>query len=246
MTRPPIAISYQPKAEDYLPVVVAAIRRHLGDWPIVLVTQQDELPPEHWLQRNGIQSITDWSYSEGANKVMRLWEHQAVLSRHYEKWIWWHDDMLLLRPIADPESEFARAIVRQPEKRRPNKELTNWQRWLWDTLNFFQCQGIAAPNPVLHIPRLIERRVLEGIPSTWLRDRLLFEPTYLLWHWHHQRMTPELAEGYRKGEFKDKLCSLDQLEREGYTILCWGKKIDHSAAREEFGKYYPLDFDPPH
>jgi len=71
---------------------------------------------------------------------------------------------------------------------------------------------------------------------------LLFEPTYLLWRWHQQGLVLQLAEGYRKGDFKSEISSLDQLEKEGYTILCWGRKIDHVAARAEFGKYYPLVF----
>jgi len=180
MRRPPIAISYQPKRNDYLPVVVAAIRHYLDDWPIVLVTQEDELPPETWLTKNDVHTITNWAYSQGANKVQRLWDHQFVLSRDYSRWIWWHDDMLLLRPVADPVKEFSQAIVRKPERDRPNKELSNWDCWLWDTLSFFQCQGIVAPNPVLHIPRLIDRSVLESLPTHWDRRRLLFEPTYLL------------------------------------------------------------------
>jgi len=243
MNRPPIAISYQPKANDYLPVVVAAIRHHLGDWPISLVTQRNELPPKAWLIRNQIHPVTDWSYPDGANKVLRLWEHQAVLSRHYSQWIWWHDDMLLLRPVGDPVKEFSLPLVRKAEAERPGKVLSNWEGWLWDTLSFFQCQGIQAPNPVLHIPRLVDRDTLDSIPANWQRSRLLFEPTYLLWHWHQRKLSPEVARGYRKGEFKGDLTPLPQLREQGYTILCWGKKIDHKAAREELGKHYSLGFD---
>lgn len=242
MDKPPIAISYRPKRHDYLPVVVAAIRRHLGDWPIALVTQDSELPPGNWLRRNQIRAITDWRYTEGANKVRRLWDHHEVLARYFERWIWWHDDMLLLRPVADPVEEFSRPLVRQRERARPNRELSNWDGWLWDTLGFFQCQGIAAPNPVLHTPRLIDRAVLATIPGHWARDRLLFEPTYLLWAWHRSGLIPQVAEGYRKGHFKAELASLETLEREGFTVLCWGRKIDHAAARAAFGQHYPLTF----
>ena len=209
----------------------------------VLVTQEDELPPQPWLARNQIQPLTDWAYSEGGNKVIRLWDHQAALARHHSQWIWWHDDMLLLRPIADPVTEFSAPLVRKAEAERPNKSLSNWEGWLWNTLNFFQCQGITAPNPVLHIPRLIDRDILDSIPPGWQRDRLLFEPTYLLWHWHQQGLEPQVARGYRTGEFKDQITPPDNLRAEGYTILCWGKKIDHGAAREEFGKHYPLGFE---
>ena len=77
-TTVPIAISYRPKANDYLPVVVAAIRRFLGDWPIVLLTQARHLPPPAWLEAWHVDTITDWAHSDNANKVLRLWEHQEI------------------------------------------------------------------------------------------------------------------------------------------------------------------------
>ena len=77
----PIAISYRPKRHDYLPAVVAAIRRHMGDWPIVLLCEAGHLPPNKWLQRHAIQTITDWEHSPGANKVLRLWERTPVWGR---------------------------------------------------------------------------------------------------------------------------------------------------------------------
>ncbi len=240
--QPPIAISYRPKKDNYLPVVVASIRRHLGDWPIVLLTEEKHLPPENWLRNNDVNAITGWEHSQDANKVLRLWEHQEIFSRHFERWIWWHDDMVLLRPLEDPEAEFSRPLVAQGERKRPNKELSNWRGWLWDTLGFFRCLNIPAPNPVLHIPRVIEREMLVSIPAEWNRQRLLFEPTYLLWRWHQLGITAEIAEDYRCSEFKDKIPSIFELEAAGFTILNWGKKINHESAHAEFGELYPLTF----
>ena len=82
-TTVPIAISYRPKANDYLPVVVAAIRRFLGDWPIVLLTQARHLPPPAWLEAWHVDTITDWAHSDNANKVLRLWEHQEIFAAHF-------------------------------------------------------------------------------------------------------------------------------------------------------------------
>lgn len=239
---PPIAISYRPKRHDYLPVVVAAIRHHLGDWPIVLLTAKKDLPPHKWLEINRVDTITDWQHSQKANKILRLWEHQEIFSRHFERWIWWHDDMLILRPVKDPQTEFSRPLVARGERKRPNKELSNWHGWLWDTLNFFQCLNISAPNPVLHTPRVIDREMFNSIPGDWNRTRLLFEPTYLLWRWHQLGVDVEVAECYRKGEFKEQIPPISQLEDAGFTIFTWGRKMDHESARIEFGKMYPLNF----
>ncbi len=243
ISRAPVAISYRPKEQDYLPVVVAAIRRHLGDWPVVLLTEKVSLPPDKWLKNNKIETITDWRHSDGANKILRLWEHQEVFARHLERWIWWHDDMLLLRPLADPEAEFSRPLVRHRQRKRPNKELNNWHTWLWDTLGFFRCLSVSAPNPVLHIPRLIDRVALASIPAQWNRSRLLFEPTYLLWHWHCQQVKPDVAENYRECIFEGEMPPLADLEASGQTILNWGRHIDHDSAAREFGRQYPLGFE---
>ncbi len=242
ISRAPIAISYRPKAQDYLPVVVAAIRRHLGDWPIALLTEKHHLPPENWLAINEIEAITDWQHSPGANKILRLWEHQEIFAAHYERWIWWHDDMLLLRPLADPEAEFARPRVRHGQRKRPNKALNNWHNWLWETLGFFRCLSISAPNPVLHTPRLIERAGLRAIPAQWNRKRLLFEPTYLLWQWHRLGLEPELAEDFRECQFEGEIPPLAELEASEWTIFNWGRQVDHASAEREFGRLYPLDF----
>jgi len=238
----PIAISYRPKRHDYLPVVVAAIRRHLGDWPIALLTREETLPPAQWLDSQDIQVITDWCHSADANKVLRLWEHQDVFARHFERWIWWHDDMLILRPLADPVSEFQRPLVRHGPRSRPNRQLSNWHGWLWDTLGFFECQTIPAPNPVLHIPRLIDRAVLQSIPPDWNRNRLLFEPTYLLWHWDQLGLDYQITEDYRIGIFDGQMPSIEELERRGYSLATWGRKIDHEAARASLVRHYPLEF----
>ncbi|KAA1191899.1 hypothetical protein F0M18_10250 [Pseudohalioglobus sediminis] len=239
---PPIAISYRPKEHDYLPVVVGAIRHHLGDWPVVLLTETSQLPPAPWLKQNAIHTITDWSHSERANKILRLWEHQEIFARHFPAWIWWHDDMLLLRPLADPVSTFETPLIRHRQRKRPNEKLSNWDNWLWETLSFFRCQNIYAPNPVLHTPRVIRRESLERIPETWNRKRLLFEPTYLLRQWHDAGIRPELATGFRKSVFSGSLPALESLREEGFTILNWGRGIDHAAARSEFGRHYPVDF----
>ena len=238
----PIGISYRPKEHDYLPAVVGAIRRHLGDWPIALLTEKQYLPPDAWLRRYKVQTITGWAHTPKANKVLRLWEHHYVFAQHFDRWIWWHDDMLLLRPIDDPAWEFDQPRIAKRQRRRPNEELSNWHNWLWDTLNFFRCQNIYAPNPVLHVPRLIERQVLDSIPENWNRKRLLFEPTYLLWHWHQQGAKPELAKDFRKSVFKGDVPAVDGLADEGYTMLNWGRGINHDSAREQFGRHYPLDF----
>lgn len=243
MNRPPIAISYRPKEHDYLPVVVAAIRRHLGDWPIVLLTGKADLPPQHWLESNAVHTITDWAHSPRANKILRLWEHQAIFAEHLEAWIWWHDDMLLLHTPADPVATFDQPLIAQRQRKRPNEALTNWQNWLWETLGFFRCQNIYAPNPVLHTPRLIERRFLYSIPDNWNRKRLLFEPTYLLWKWHATQTRPQLASSFRKCQFKGDIPDIDNLAAAGYTIFNWGRKIDHAHAAQVFGKHYPLTFD---
>ncbi len=240
--RPPIAISYRPKEDDYLPVVVGAIRQHLGDWPVALLTEQHTLPSRCWLDTHGIAPITDWHHSERAGKVLRLWEHQQVLAQHFDAWIWWHDDMLLLRPLENPVETFDAPLIAHRQRKRPNKELRNWENWLWETLAFFRCQNIYAPNPVLHTPRLIRREILESIPAQWNRKRLLFEPTYLLWAWHNSQIRPELARGFRKSAFSGKIPSLESLRDQGFTIMNWGKKIDHQKAREEFGRHYALDF----
>ena len=240
--RAPIAISYRPKAHDDLPVVVAAIRHHLGDWPIALLTEAHTLPPAAWMESNAIQPITDWCHSPGANKVLRLWEHQAIFARHFERWIWWHDDMLLLRPVADPELEFARPRVRFSQRKRPNRALSTWHCWLWDTLGFFRCQNVPAPNPVLHIPRLIERDALAAIPDTWNRSRLLFEPTYLLWHWHRTGQEAFVDPGVRRAVFAGELPPLADLEGDDCLILNWGRKIDRPSLERSFGSRYPLNF----
>ena len=236
--KPPIAISYRPKEQNYLPVVVAAIRHHLGNWPIVLLTETQHLPPETWLERNEIQMITNWKHSTRANKVFRLWEHQYIFAEHFESWIWWHDDMLLLRPIQDPETEFSLPLIAHRQRKRPNEELNNWQNWLWETLAFFRCQNIYAPNPILHTPRLIRRTLLHSIPENWNRKRLLFEPTYLLWTWHQAGIKPKMANNYRKAVFTGDIPSIETLQSDGYTMFNWGKKINHQAAQLEFGKLY--------
>ncbi len=243
ISRAPIAISYRPKAQDYLPVVVASIRHHLGDWPISLLTESASLPPNKWLENNRIQAITDWEHSAGANKILRLWEHQEIFARHHERWIWWHDDMLLLRQLENPEHEFSRPLVRHGQRKRPNKELNNWHLWLWDTLGFFRCLSVAAPNPVLHTPRLIERACLAEIPAQWNRKRLLFEPTYLLWKWHRRGMRTEIAENFRECCFEGEIPSLQELEATGSTIFNWGRHIDHAAAARVFSRRYPLAFE---
>ena len=241
--RPPIAISYRPKANDYLPVVVAAIRQHLGDWPITLLTEKQTLPSRRWLHANAITTITDWRHSEKAGKVLRLWEHQQVFAQHFESWIWWHDDMLLLRSLEDPVATFDAPLIAHRQRKRPKKELRNWENWLWETLAFFRCQNIYAPNPVLHTPRLIKRNLLESIPESWNRKRLLFEPTYLLWSWHNAGIQPELARDFRKGFFSGELPTLEALRDRGFTIINWGQKIDHAQVKAEFGRHYPIDFD---
>lgn len=241
--RPPIAISYRPKEHDYLPVVVAAIRHHLKDWPIALLTEAQHLPPEPWLERMQIQAITDWRHSPKANKIFRLWEHQYVFAKHFDSWIWWHDDMLLLRDVSDPEQEFSAPLIAHRQRKRPNEQLSNWHNWLWETLSFFRCQNIYAPNPVLHIPRLIRRDLMDSIPDNWNRKRLLFEPTYLLWAWHQTDRQPEVARGYRKSVFTGSIPPLESLQNAGFTIFNWGKKIDHAAASREFGTRYPTSFD---
>ncbi len=243
MNRPPIAISYRPKEHDYLPVVVAAIRRHLGDWPIVLLTEEIHLPPQHWLQENQVLTITDWEHSPGANKILRLWEHQAIFAERLDAWIWWHDDMLLLSSPDDPAAVFDRPLIAHRQRKRPNEAMTNWHNWLWETLAFFRCQSIYAPNPVLHTPRLIERHWLEAIPANWNRKRLLFEPTYLLWKWHRQDIRPQLAHRFRKAQFKGEIPGIDALESTGHNIFNWGRKIDHAHAAKVFSQYYPLSFD---
>lgn len=237
---PPFAFSYRPKPHDYLPVVVASIRRHLGDWPIVLLAEERHLPPQTWLELNQIKTITDWTHSPRANKILRLWEHQEIFARHMESWIWWHDDMLLLKPLDDPASTFDMPLIAHKQRKRPNKELNNWQGWLWETLAFFRCQNIYAPNPVLHTPRLITRARLNDIPAHWNRKRLLFEPTYLLWSWHQSNTEPLLAKNFRKSVFSGNMPPIETLAAKGYTILNWGKNIDHNSARCEFDKLYPL------
>jgi hypothetical protein len=239
----PIAISYRPKKEDYLPVVVASIRHHLGDWPIALICELKDLPQSTWLERNAVRVITDWQHSAGANKVLRFWEHQDIFARYYDSWIWWHDDMLLLRPVTDPVEEFSRPIVARKQGSRPNRKLSNWRCWLWDTLDFLDCQNIPAPNPVLHVPRLIRRDSFTSIPAQWNRSRLLFEPTYLLWHWHQLGIEPRLTEDYRKSVFKGEMPMIAGLQAAGYTVLNWGRKIDHESARRELGRLYPLTFE---
>tara|TARA_R110000823_G_scaffold132777_1_gene261165 strand:+ start:28816 stop:29580 length:765 start_codon:yes stop_codon:yes gene_type:complete len=242
-TTVPIAISYRPKANDYLPVVVAAIRRFLGDWPIVLLTQARHLPPPAWLEAWHVDTITDWAHSDNANKVLRLWEHQEIFAAHFERWIWWHDDMLLLRPVADPPAEFSAPRVRHLARTRPNKKLSNWHVWLWDTLGFFESLSMPSHNPVCHIPRLIDRKVLQSVPREWNRQRLLFEPTYLLWHWHHSGAEVELADGFRTCIFQGEMPALDTVARSGATLLNWGRRIDHASAQESFATHYPLCFD---
>lgn len=243
MNRPPVAISYRPKEQDYLPVVVAALRKHLGDWPVVLLTEKAYLPPARWLDDNRVQTITDWEHSPGANKILRLWEHQAIFAQRLDAWIWWHDDMLLLAAPEDPVATFDRPLIAHRQRKRPNKAVTNWQGWLWETLAFFRCQTIYAPNPVLHTPRLVERRHLQSIPEHWNRKRLLFEPTYLLWKWHCMDVQPELASDFRKCQFKGKIAELDSLAAAGHTIFNWGRKIDHAHAAQVFARHYPLTFD---
>jgi hypothetical protein len=240
--RPPIAISYRPKENDYLPVVVGAIRHHLGDWPIALLTEKKTLPAQRWLDSNSIRPITDWRRSARAGKVLRLWEHQQVFAQNFDAWIWWHDDMLLLRPLESPISAFDAPLIAHRQRKRPNKELRNWENWLWETLAFFRCQNIYAPNPVLHTPRLIRRDLLDSIPANWNRKRLLFEPTYLLWAWHSAGIQPELAKNFRKSIFTGEIPPLASLQDQGFTIMNWGKKIDHEQARTEFGRQYPLGF----
>lgn len=242
MRHPPIAFSYRPKEHDYLPVAVAAIRRHLGDWPIALVTEEANLPPHSWLAANDIEAITDWSHSPGANKVLRLWEHQEILARHFDAWIWWHDDMLLLRHLPDPAATFDQPLVAHRQRKRPNEALNNWQGWLWETLAFFRCQSVYAPNPVLHTPRLIEREHLHSIPANWNRKRLLFEPTYLLWKWHRQGVRPVPAKGFRTCKFSGAVPDIDELANTGHVIFNWGRKVDHDSARASFGAHYPLTF----
>lgn len=241
--RPPIAISYRPKDHDYLPVVVAAIRHHLGDWPIALLTEAQHLPPASWLERMEIRALTHWRHSPRANKVLRMWEHQHVFAEQFESWIWWHDDMLLLKAIRDPAQVFSAPLIAHKQRKRPNEQLNNWQSWLWETLGFFRCQGIYAPNPVLHVPRLVRRDLMDTIPKNWNRKRLLFEPTYLLWTWHQTAQQPELAKGYRRSVFTGAIPSIDSLQSDGFTILNWGKNIDHDATRVEFSKHYPVTFD---
>ena len=238
----PIAISYRPKKNDYLPAVVAAIRLQIGDWPVVLITEQKDLPPENWLRDNNITTITNWQHSADANKVLRFWEHQEILCRHFQRWIWWHDDMLLLKSVADPVTEFSRPLVRHGPRPRPNRKLNNWRGWLWDTLGFFSCQGILAPNPVLHIPRLIDREVLNSIPSSWNRSQLLFEPTYLLWCWHQAGIEYLIDESYRIGIFKGEMPTIKSVEDAGHTILTWGRKVNHESTRCEFSTRYPVTF----
>ena len=235
--RPPIAISYRPKEQDYLPVVVAAIRRHLGDWPVALLTEEQTLPPRQWLEANAIRPITDWQHSPRAGKVLRLWEHQQVFAQHYESWIWWHDDMLLLHPLENPVATFDAPLIAHRQRKRPNRELRNWENWLWETLAFFRCQSIYAPNPVLHTPRLIRRDLLDSIPANWNR-----KPTYLLWTWHNAGVQPELARNFRKGFFSGEMPSLESLRERGFTIINWGKKIDHAQVMAEFGRHYPVGF----
>ena len=219
MNRPPIALSYRPKEQDYLPVVVAAIRRHLGDWPIVLLTENHDLPPTDWLERNEVATITDWQHSPRANKVLRLWEHQEIFAEHFDAWIWWHDDMLLLKHLPDPAETFNRPLVVHRQRKRPNRELGNWQGWLWETLAFFRCQSIYAPNPVLHTPRLIERGHLGSIPANWNRKRLLFEPTYLLWKWHRQQVEPEVARDFRKCQFSGAILPVQGSDGQNQPVL---------------------------
>ena len=242
----PIAISYRPKSPDYLPAVVGSIRRFLGDWPIVLLTEKHHLPPREWLSAWRVEAITDWAHSVDANKILRLWEHQEIFAAHFDQWIWWHDDMLLLRHIDYPSIEFDRPRVRHGPKVRPNKKLPNWHNWLWDTLGFFECLSIAAPNPVLHVPRLIQREALQSIPPNWNKARLLFEPTYLLWHWHCCGQSFEEDNAFRTSVFKGAMPDLDSIADSGAAILNWGKGIDPETTRQSFAKHYLLNFSPPH
>lgn len=234
-SRAPIAISYKPKDPDYLPLVVASIRQYLPDWPIIIQAEADDMPPADWLDRHNIQPIIRATHPGDANKVIRLWDHQTVFAEHYARWIWWHDDMYLLRAVADPEATFSEPRVRKLEQDRPNKKLNTWHGWLWDTLSFFQCQSVAAPNPVLHVPRLIERDSLTSIPPHWDRSRLLFEPTYLLWHWHQQQLVPFEDPIFRCAIFKDAIPDVSTLTAAGHTILTWGKKIDHASSMKALG-----------
>jgi hypothetical protein len=119
----------------------------------------------------------------------------------------------------------------------------NWQSRLWETLAFFRCQNIKAPNPILHTPRLIRRTLLHSIPENWNRNRLLFEPTYLLWNWHQAGFQTEIAKNYRKSVFSGDIPSIESLQSDGYTILNWGKKINHQTAQLEFDKFYSTKFD---
>jgi hypothetical protein len=238
----PIAISYRPKNHDYLPVVVQAIRRFLGDWPIVLLAEAQHLPPTDWLQQMRIDVIKGWAHSSGANKTLRLWEHQEIFAAHFEHWIWWHDDMLLLRGVTSPALEFSRPLVRRAPEPRPNKKLTQWNCALWDTLGFLENLSIPAPNPVLHIPRLIRRDAFREIPGNWNRQRLLFEPTYLLRYWHETGQHYELDNTFRISIFKGAIPDIATLENSDSTILNWGRKIDHSAARAAFAQRYCVEF----
>lgn len=244
INRIPIAISYLPKMVDYLPSVVGAIRHHLGDWPIHLVTQEQYLPPERWLVSNKVEPLTDWSHSEGANKQKRLWEHQEVLASRFDRWISWHDDMLLMKPVDDPEQKFALPIVRHMERERPNKEMNAWHRLLWETLAFFRIQSMRAPNPILHTPRTIYKSSLESIPSHWDRSRLVFEATYLLWHWNNTNQTPILDPSFRFAVFQNTIPPLDTICDSDPTILVWGKKINNTDWRAELVRHqYPVDFE---
>jgi len=228
--RAPIAISYKPKNPDYLPLVVSSIRQYLPDWPIVIQAEAKDLPPQIWLERNHIEPIIRAAHPKDANKVNRLWDHQRVFAEHYDRWIWWHDDMYLLHDLPSPEATLSEPRVRRLEQNRPNKKLHVWHGWLWDTLAFFQCQSIAAPNPVLHVPRLIERESLNSIPANWDRSRLLFEPTYLLWHWHNHNLQPFEDSVFRCAVFKGTIPDVFSLQAAGHTILTWGKKIDHEGS----------------
>jgi hypothetical protein len=88
-----------------------------------------------------------------------------------------------------------------------------------ETLAFFRCQSIYAPNPQLHTPRLLRKSVLESIPENWHHKRLLYEPTYLLWAWHQAGVHPQIARDYRRGMFKEAAPSLESLQPQGSTIF---------------------------
>jgi hypothetical protein len=81
------------------------------------------------------------------------------------------------------------------------------------------------------------------MPANWNRNRLLFEPAYLLSHWHNTAQDVELVAGFRKSIFEGEMPDIDSLGDLEFTILNWGKRIDHASTQRAFARHYPLSFE---